>query len=239
MDFRTSDHVNTDIIKNLNRKLVIAIDGPAASGKGTLARNIAARFHLAHLDTGMLYRGLGYAVLDCGKNPENEDDVKTCLTDFLENLGPGLLGDPALRRDEVGSAASQVAALPFVRTALLKYQQDFANRQPDNIYGVILDGRDIGTVVYPKADLKIYITAAPEVRARRRFEELAANKIKTDYDTVLSDIIRRDARDAERAVAPLKPAEDAFVMDSSHLSASEVLSEAIQLVRAQLLEKPA
>ena len=239
MAFRSKDLVDSDLLHKLNRKMIIAIDGPAASGKGTLARNIASRFHLAHLDTGMLYRGLAYSVLCENSDPENDADVQSCLEKFLSNLGPDALSKKELRGDDVGGAASKVAAKPFVRTALLDYQQRFADDQPDNIYGVVLDGRDIGTVVCPDADVKIYVTATPEVRAQRRYDELTLNGIEIDFETVLADIIRRDARDAERAVAPLKPAADAFVMDTSKLNASEALSEAIQLVRAQLLEKPA
>ena len=208
----------------------------AASGKGTLARNIAERFRLAHLDTGMLYRGLGYTLVENGQDPEDEDAVQKSLDVFLVDLGPSALSRPELRSDDAGTAASKVAAMPFVRTALLNYQQSFANQQPDEVFGAVLDGRDIGTVVCPDADVKIYVTASPEVRAQRRHAELVQRGIDSEYERVLADIIQRDTRDAERAVAPLKPADDAFVLDTSHLNISEAMAEA---VRAQLLEKPA
>ncbi|MGM0422358.1 MAG: (d)CMP kinase [Pseudomonadota bacterium] len=217
--------------------MIIAIDGPAASGKGTLARNIAKRFKFAHLDTGMLYRGLGYAVLQNGGDPENEQQVKAVVDDFVSTLDTEMLENPELRNDDVGSAASKVAAMPFVRQALLEYQRHFGDIQPAAIKGVVLDGRDIGTVVCPKADIKVFVTADQDVRAGRRFKELHSRGIDVSYDTVLADIQKRDDRDSGRKVAPMKPARDAFILDTSDLNSAEALSYVIDVIRGQLLEK--
>jgi cytidylate kinase len=236
MAFRSNDFMDKNALKNRGKKVVIAIDGPAASGKGTLARKIAERFGFVHLDTGMLYRGLGYAVINQGKNPEDETDVKSCLGDFLKNLNKKTLSNPALRTDEVGSAASKVAAIPFVRTALLDYQRDFSKSQPEKVLGVVLDGRDIGTVVCPDADIKVFVTASAEVRAERRYKELLSRGIDTDFDTVFEDIKQRDERDSNRPVAPLKPAVDSYQLDTSQLNTAEALGQVIDVIRAQLVK---
>lgn len=236
LGFRSSDFFKR-IFQHCENKTIIAIDGPAASGKGTLARNLAKRFDFSHLDTGMLYRGLGYAVLQNNGDPENEQDVAAVLKDYIDNLDARMLDNPALRNDDVGLAASKVSVMPFVREALLDYQRHFGDRQPRDIKGVVLDGRDIGTVVCPKADIKIFVTAAQDVRAGRRFKELQGRGIDVSYDTVLADIANRDARDSNRAVAPMKPAKDAFILDTSDLNSAEALGHVIDVIRAQLLEK--
>lgn len=239
MAFRSNDFVDEGLFKNRHEKIVIAIDGPAASGKGTLARNISKRFGFAHLDTGMLYRGLAHAVLSADKNPENEADVEQILKTFLDVLDEKTLSNPVLREDTVGVAASQVAAMPVVRTALLDYQRNFSKTQPDDIFGVVLDGRDIGTVVCPKADIKIFVTASADVRAKRRYHELQGRGAKVTYETVLEDVKARDARDSNRAVAPMKPARDSYKLDTSQLNTSQALGQVIDVIRAQLLENPA
>ena len=236
MIFRIDDQIDFERFKDYDHKVVIAIDGPAASGKGTLARNLASRFHFAHLDTGMLYRGLGHCVLENGGDPERAEDVQKNLPEFLKKLDGDYLMTPELRTDDAGSAASKVAVMDFVRAALLDYQRDFKNIQPENVYGVVLDGRDIGTVIYPDADIKVFVTASPEVRAKRRYDELCQRGLKTDYDTVLHDIKNRDERDSNRAVAPLKPAADSYVLDTSQLNTVEALSQVIDVIRGQLLD---
>lgn len=235
MIFRATDLIESEAFRDFDHKIVIAIDGPAASGKGTLARNLAGRFRFAHLDTGMLYRALGYQVLQSGGNPEDEGDVKSVLKRAMDELNDDFLRKPELRTDETGSAASKVAAIDFVRAALLDYQRNFKNIQGDDVYGVVLDGRDIGTVICPDADIKIFVTADPEVRAQRRYDELCQRGLETDYDTVLDDIRKRDARDSGRAIAPLKPASDSYVLDTSQLNTTEALSEVINVIRGQLL----
>ncbi len=223
-----------EIFKNADHKIVIAIDGPAASGKGTLARNLARRFGFAHLDTGMLYRGLGYHVLKNGFDPENRDDVKQVLTGFLDILDDNYLKTPELRTDETGSAASKVAAIDFVRAALLDYQRNFKNLQDDNTFGVVLDGRDIGTVICPDADLKVFVTASAEVRAKRRYDELVLRGYNTDFDTVLDDIKRRDARDSGRDCAPLIAADDAHILDTSDMDADQAMDHVLLIIKDHL-----
>ena len=190
----------------------VAIDGPAAAGKGTISRAVAAHFGLAHLDTGLLYRAVGRRLL------AGEDAVAAA-----EALGPDdLEGD--LRRPEIADAASRVAAIPEVRAALVAFQRRFARRDG----GAVLDGRDIGTVICPDADVKLYVTAAPEVRARRRQAEEGR-----DYEDVLADVLARDRRDSERATAPLRPAEDAVLLDTSELAIDAAVSRAIAAIESK------
>ena len=197
----------------------IAIDGPAAAGKGTVGRRLAAHFGYAHLDTGLLYRATGRRMLD------GEGAVEAA-----RNLKPGDLDAPDLRTPEVGQAASRVAAIPEVRQALVDFQRAFATRAG----GAVLDGRDIGTVICPEAEVKLYVTASDEVRAARRFAELTGTGHDTDYDAVLADLRQRDARDSARAAAPLKPAEDAVTLDTSRLTIDEAVAAAIaEVLRAQ------
>jgi cytidylate kinase len=192
---------------------VIAVDGPAASGKGTLARRLAAHYGLRHLDTGLVYRAVGLKVLRQGLDPVAAAGAVT-LAD-LDRL--------ELRGEEVGEAASKVAAMPEVRTALRALQRRFAEAPP----GAVLDGRDIGTVVFPDARAKIFVDASPQVRAGRRHKELLERGVASIYSRVLQDMKDRDARDRDRAVAPLTPAKDAFVIDSSKLDADGVFALAV------------
>ena len=202
--------------------LVIAIDGPAASGKGTLAKRIAAHFNLPCLDTGLLYRAVARNVIERGGRLEDA----AAAVDAARKLDPKSLDDPALRGPAAGDAASMVAKIPEVRAALLDYQRSFA-AQPG---GAVLDGRDIGTVVCPGADIKIYVTATPEERARRRHLEHQGRGESLDYDTVLADIRRRDARDSGRDIAPMEAASDAHRLDTTTLDADQAFAAALKLI---------
>ena len=206
--------------------MIIAVDGPAAAGKGTLARRLALALNLAYLDTGALYRAVGLSVLRAGGDPADEETA----VDAAENLDRGILDDPELRGDAAANAASKVAAIPAVRTVLLAFQRDLAANPPDGKQGAILDGRDIGTVVCPKADVKIFVTASPEARAERRLKELQGRGIEAIYANVLQDMKERDARDQARAVAPLVPAEDAHILDTTDLDADEAFQQALAIV---------
>jgi len=210
--------------------LTIAIDGPAASGKGTLARRLAERFDLAYLDTGSLYRAVGRDVLAAGLDPADAEAAAACA----RRLDPASLADPRLRDEGVARASSVVAAHPPVRAALLDFQRQFAAHPPGGRCGAVLDGRDIGTVVCPEAPLKLYITASDETRAERRFKELSARGENQSFAAVLSDLQARDARDSARATAPLKPAGDAVMIDTSALDAAEVFAQVAELVEARL-----
>lgn len=206
--------------------MIIAVDGPAASGKGTLARRLAGNYGLPHLDTGLLYRATGLAVLKAGGDPEVETDAAHAA----RTLSTDVLADPALRFDKAAQAASKVAAIPSVRAALLDFQRGFA-AQPG---GAVLDGRDIGTVVCPDATAKLFITASPEVRAKRRLEELRCRGQDGIYADILRDMRDRDERDSRRAVSPLVAALDAFVIDTDTLSPDEVLAAAVDHVEGRL-----
>lgn len=210
--------------------MIIAVDGPAASGKGTIARALARHYELPHLDTGLLYRAVAATVLREDMNPEKEADA-VAATGFDDLL----LADEWLRTDEVGKVASVVSAHPLVRAALLQRQKRFAH-QPG---GAILDGRDIGTVIAPDADAKLFVKATPTIRAQRRHAELRRNGIMASLDKVLADIRARDERDSKRAEAPLVAAADAAVLDTSFLSVEAAVEKAIQLVEAQRAKKAA
>ncbi|HEY0316038.1 MAG TPA: d(CMP) kinase [Sphingomonas sp.] len=204
--------------------MIIAVDGPAASGKGTIAKALAKHYGLPHLDTGLLYRAVGISVLRGGGDPSDEGDAfHACAFD------DALLGDPTLKSEAAGRAASIVSAHPSVRASLLERQRDFA-RQPG---GAVLDGRDIGTVIAPDADAKLFVTATPDVRARRRFEELARMGLAVTYEHVLGDIRARDERDSGRGIAPLRQAEDALRLDTSALDVEAAVATAIDLVEQQ------
>ena len=201
--------------------MIIAVDGPAASGKGTIAKALAAHYGLPHLDTGLLYRAVGIAVLRAGGDPSDEGEAfHACGFDET------LLTDPGLKSEAAGRAASIVSAHPSVRAALLERQRDFARQKG----GAVLDGRDIGTVIAPEAGAKLFVTASPEVRARRRFEELERMGLSVAYDHVLGDIRARDERDSGRGIAPLKQAEDALLLDTSALDVAAAVATAISLV---------
>lgn len=217
------------------RKIVIAVDGPAASGKGTLAKMMAQRLGYAYLDTGAIYRAVALATLEMGGDPSNVADVEPALEMIKRNLTPELLANPILRRPEVSEASSKIAVLPQVRISLLEYQRDFAKNPPGDVGGAVLDGRDIGTVVCPQADIKFFVTADPEERAHRRFKELQRQHPELTPEKILYDIILRDQRDSSRKVAPTLAAADAYVLDTTKLSPAEVLDEAIQIARARFL----
>ena len=202
--------------------MVIAIDGPAASGKGTLAKRLAAHYGLPHLDTGLLYRAVALTMLDAGFPLDDE----AAAARAAEALIADRLADPRLRERAMGEAASRISAVPAVRAVLLAWQQRFAG----NSQGAVLDGRDIGTVVCPEARVKLFITAAPEERARRRHRELAERGETTTFDAILADIKARDARDASRATAPLKAAADAVMLDTTELDADKAFAAARAVV---------
>jgi CMP/dCMP kinase len=201
--------------------VIVAVDGPAASGKGTIARAIAAHYGLPHMDTGLLYRAVGYNLLQTGGDPGSEfSALRAC------DLAQVDFADPELKSEAVGSVASRISAYPAVRRALLERQQHFAARAD----GAVLDGRDIGTVIAPDADAKLFITARPEVRAGRRCEELKRMGLNVHYDDVLLDIRARDARDSERSTAPLQRSPEAELIDTSDLSVDEAVAAAIAVV---------
>jgi len=204
---------------------VIAVDGPAASGKGTIARALAKHFQLPHMDTGLLYRAVALNLWRWGGDPASEFEALRAA-DML-SIDPA---DEELRSEPVSRIASSISAYPSVRAALLKRQQEFAE-QPG---GAVLDGRDIGTVIAPGADVKLFVTASPEVRAQRRVRELLERGMPAHYEDVLSDIRARDARDSSRDVAPLLPAGDAIILDTSELDRDAAVAEAVRLVEARL-----
>ncbi|MGB3445990.1 MAG: (d)CMP kinase [Xanthobacteraceae bacterium] len=204
--------------------MIIAIDGPAASGKGTLGKRLAAHYHFRHLDTGVIYRAVAKALLDARIDLADEAAAVAAAME----LDPEKFGDPVLKTQAVGDAASVVSAYPRVREALVTFQRQFAAEPP----GAVLDGRDIGTVICPDADVKIFVVAAPEVRARRRTLEAKARGEAADEALVLADILKRDDRDKNRAVAPLKPAPDAHLLDNSHLDIEGGVRAAIAIVEA-------
>jgi len=195
----------------------VAIDGPAAAGKGTIGRAVAAHFGFAHLDTGLLYRAVGAQVLT-GRDP----------IEAARALEPSALENPALRTADVAQAASKVAVIPEVRAALLDFQRAFARRAG----GAVLDGRDICTVICPQAEAKLFVTASAEVRAQRRWKELQERGQDAEYAQVLEDVRVRDARDSERATAPLRPADTAFVLDTSDMAIDDAVARAIAVVEA-------
>ncbi len=208
---------------------VIAVDGPAAAGKGELTRRLAAHFNLVRLDTGLIYRAVGLKVLDGDGGPADEATAIAAAKDlsFTE------LDNPDLRGERAAGAASKVAAIPDVRAVLLEFQRDFAANPPDGSAGVILDGRDIGTVVCPDAPTKIFLTASVEVRADRRVKELQQRGEEAIQARILRDMQDRDTRDKSRSVAPLEPAKDAFVLDTSELDADAAFAAALYYIASQ------
>jgi len=204
--------------------MIVAIDGPAASGKGTIARQIAAVYGLHHLDTGLLYRAVAKAMLDAGYPPEDAVRATAAAT----ALDPTKFQDNALKLQAITEAASVVAAIPQVREALINYQREFATKPP----GAVLDGRDIGTVIAPGADVKLFVVATPEVRAKRRTLELRARGEEADENEVLADLLRRDERDSRRTAAPLKAAPDAHLLDTTHLGIDAAFRAAVDIIEA-------
>lgn len=204
--------------------MIIAIDGPAASGKGTLGKQLAAHFGLRHLDTGLIYRAVAKTLIDGGRNP---NDV-VAATNAAKELDHSRFDEVALKAHSISEAASIVSAIPEVRAALLAFQRDFAAKPP----GAVLDGRDIGTVICPDADVKIYVTATPEVRARRRAAEYHSQGRNINEAAVLADIRKRDQRDQGRATAPLTRASDAHLLDTTHLDIDAAIRAAIDIVEA-------
>lgn len=207
--------------------MIIAVDGPTASGKGTIARQLAAHFGLPVLDTGLLYRAVGYQLAQNGGDPQNPADALAAC-----NFDDSLLDNPILRHESSGALASRASAYPAVRQALLRRQVDFAN-QPS---GAVLDGRDIGTVIAPHANAKLFVTARPEVRARRRHDEMCERGLTLSFEEILADIHARDARDTMRADAPLLRAPDAFLLDNSDMSRDEALQAAVAFVTRKTSE---
>ena len=204
--------------------MIIAIDGPAASGKGTLGKRLAAHYGLRHLDTGLLYRAVAQAVIAAGYRP----DDPARATAAAKSLDPAAFDEAALKSQAVGEAASLVSAIPGVRAALSAFQREFAAAPP----GAVLDGRDIGTVICPQADVKIFVTATPQVRAQRRTLEFRGGGAKVNEADILADILRRDERDTSRAISPLVRAPDAHLLDTTHLDIDAAVRAAIDIVEA-------
>ncbi len=210
--------------------MIIAIDGPAASGKGTLGKRLAAHYGYRHLDTGLIYRAVAKTLVDAGHSLNDAARATAAAV----ALDAGQLGDPALKTDVIGQAASVISVFPGVRAALVDFQRDFASHPP----GAVLDGRDIGTVICPNADVKIFVVASPEVRARRRAQEILARGDAVDEAAVLADIKSRDERDRNRAAAPLKPAADACLLDTSQLDIEGAVRAAIEIIEAVRAGRP-
>lgn len=207
-------------------KFTVAIDGPAAAGKGTISRFVAEKFGFSHLDTGSLYRAVGVKALEIGRG---------VIDPVVAARVAGNLSDTDLARDDLrtamsGQAASKVAAMPPVRAALLEFQKEYARREG----GAVLDGRDIGTVICPEAEMKIYVTASDQIRAERRHKELVLDKPDLTVEQVLTDLRARDARDAARDVAPMKPAKDALLLDTTKLSIDAAVAEALALIQKRI-----
>jgi cytidylate kinase len=209
-----------------NKSFVIAIDGPAAAGKGTLSRQVAQAYGFHHLDTGLTYRATAKALLDAGL-PLDDEAVAEKMAREVELAG---LDRNILSKHEIGEAASKIAVMPAVRRALVEAQRRFSKRMP----GTVLDGRDIGTVVCPDAPVKLYVTASPEVRARRRYDEIIGNDGTADFDAIFDDVRRRDERDMGRADSPLKPAVDAHLLDTSEMSIEAAFQAAKSIIDAVL-----
>ncbi|MEN0118352.1 MAG: (d)CMP kinase [Agrobacterium cavarae] len=205
---------------------IIAIDGPAAAGKGTLSRKIAEVYGFHHLDTGLTYRATAKALLDASK-PLDDEAIAEETALHLDLAG---LDRSVLSRHEVGEAASKIAVMPAVRRALVTAQRAFSTREP----GTVLDGRDIGTVVCPEAPVKLYVTASPEIRARRRYDEIVAGGGTADYEAIFADVKKRDERDMGRSDSPLKPAEDAHLLDTSEMSIEAAFQAAKAIIDAAL-----
>ena len=217
--------------------MIIAIDGTSASGKGTLAQRLKEYFGFPYLDTGALYRAVGKRVLDSGFSPEDAAKAEEVALSLKAEEMLSLQKDPSIRTETCGQAASKVSVVPAVRKALFDFQRRFAfspqNQDGTPAKGAILDGRDIGTVVCPEAEIKLFLVASPEIRAKRRQKELQEKGICAIYEQILKEVKERDERDSKRAVAPLKPADDAFVLDTSSLTADEVFTTALNYIKSK------
>lgn len=218
---------------------VIAIDGPAASGKGTLAKSIARKLGFAHMDTGALYRATAYELLHSGLSIKDEHDAVDAAQILVRKINRAqspqdVLDNPTIREDKIGKQASVIAAYPKVRQVLNKLQRDFAKEPGKGFAGAVLDGRDIGTVICPDAPVKLFITASTGVRAKRRLKELQSRGLNVTYEAVLKDMRERDTRDAQRKAAPMHPADDAVIIDSSDLDAGQMLEKALEIIRDRL-----
>lgn len=215
-----------------SKPFLIAIDGPNASGKGTLCRRLSQELGFPMLDTGLLYRAVGWLVMQAGDNLHDEKHALHAADDLHDRIADGkILANPDLRQAETGNAASIVSVFPSVRQSLFDLQRGFALHPPGGAKGAILDGRDIGTVICPDADVKLFVTAQPEIRAERRAKELHGDDWQDYYESLLLQTIERDKRDSERSTAPMKPAEDAFILDTSHLDADQVFALAMEKIR--------
>ncbi len=219
--------------------ITIAVDGPSASGKGTLARRLADQFHLFYLDSGSVYRATAKRILDLGKNPDNPEDAVSAAIYVRDHLTFEMMEDPALRNDVVADATSRSSRFPPVRDIITETLRLYAHHPPASqshrpFQGAILDGRDIGTVVCPNAEVKLFVTANVEIRAQRRFKELTAKGITTTYNSVLQDMQDRDARDSGRETAPLKAATDAVYFDTSTMDTDTSFEKAVEIIRERL-----
>ena len=223
---------------------IIAIDGPAGSGKGTVCRELARIYRMKYLDTGTLYRAIGYRVVEVAKDPNNEQDALDATKNFdfdFRHIGDNKFApflcdknvSRELRQNTIGDAASKVSIFPSVRNALKDFQTDFIALWKPRC-GVIMDGRDMGTVICPEAKMKFFLDASPEIRAKRRLQELEALGFDADFDNILAQVLERDDRDRNREVAPLKPASDAQVIDTSHISAEEVLKQVTDIINKSI-----
>lgn len=216
---------------------IIAIDGPNASGKGTLARRLGKELGFPVLDTGLLYRAVGWMVLQKGESLNDENAALHCADELHHIINEDYLSNPALRGIDIGNAASIVSSYPSVRQSLFDLQRNFALKPIDNAKGAILDGRDIGTVICPDANIKFFVTATPEIRAERRAREQYGDNWQPHFKEVLEKTRERDRRDSERAIAPLKPATDSIILDTSHITPDQVFSQALALILARLAER--
>jgi CMP/dCMP kinase len=223
----------------MSQFITIAVDGPSASGKGTLARRLAEQFHLFYLDTGSVYRAVGNRILENGGNPDDPEAAVSAATFVRDHLTWEMIDNPDLRTDRVADATSRSCRFPAVRDIITDTLRLYANHPPKhsshkNFQGSVLDGRDIGTVVCPHADVKLYVTAKAEIRAERRFKELTAKGILTTYETVFQDMADRDARDSGRDAAPLKPASDAILFDTSSMDIDTAFEQAVAIIRDKM-----
>jgi len=212
----------------MKRPFVITIDGLTASGKGTLASKIARKLGFDYMDTGALYRGTAKTALDMGLSPAVAQEAVEAAQSLRQNYDLSLQDDPAIRTEAVSKGASEVGAVPEVRAILLDIQKDFAKR---DVKGVVIEGRDIGTVICPDADVKLFIEASAETRAQRRFKQLRDKGMDAEYEEILRQLHIRDGRDSGRSIAPTKPAEDAHIIDTNDMTAQEVLDKALEVIK--------